>query len=245
MYTLDILIINYINNTSQGTTNKKKGYLMFRNSFQQPFTQYYDIPWHGSLGDYRKLMLNEQKESKDILVENIFQLESGDHVVFMRGSGKSKIYHHHAIVGEVYPEKGMYTVYEQSPNINGSQTSKASIKENLKCFYPTSLYTLHHENTAISKVDSKERAHYICHHARRGRFVHTQYNLITNNCEHFAYFCATGDPKSYQILNILYCFGRLWEKYFVLVISVLILSAAVTYLLEAFCPELIAFVDGL
>lgn len=142
-----------------------------------------------------------QDEGTKIPVEDIKQLKSGLHVVYERGSGKSIIYGHHAIIGDVDQGKGTYTAYEQSPNMNWSQTGKASIKENEKIFYKNSCYILDHGNTGISNVEAKKMAHYICYHDRDG-FLNKAYNLIFNNCEHFANYCATGIHISHQIRHI-------------------------------------------
>lgn len=135
-----------------------------------------------------------QVEGTKIPVEDIKQLKSGLHVVYEKGCGKSNIYGHHAIVGDVDQGKGKYTAYEQSPNMNGSQTGKASIKENEKIFHKNSFMDiLDHGNTGISHVEAKKMAHYICYRARDG-FLNKAYNLIFNNCEHFAnYFVQQGN----------------------------------------------------
>jgi len=37
----------------------------------------------------------------------------------------------------------------------------------------------------------------------RSRLEENEYNLVINNCEHFAFWCKTGISESYQINNIL------------------------------------------
>lgn len=135
-------------------------------------------------------------------MDNIFQLKPGDHIVYERRiSEKSHLYDHHAIVGDVRPEKGKYTVYEQSATSNKNElklTGKASIKEIEKQFDNNSLYKIDHGKTAMSNYEVKKMAHFICHHDSHHDFMKT-YNLLFNNCEHFANFCATGQRESYQI----------------------------------------------
>lgn len=135
-------------------------------------------------------------------MNSISQIQSGDHIVYERVIiGGTHLYDHHAIVGEVFPEKGKYTAYEQSTPPNKDElkaTGKASIREIEKRFDTKSLYKINHRRTGISNDEVKKMAHYICHHATQIDFI-KKYNLIFNNCEHFANFCATGQRESFQI----------------------------------------------
>ncbi|XP_052076057.1 uncharacterized protein LOC127714125 [Mytilus californianus] len=148
------------------------------------------------------LLFEKTQEVKKIKVDNILQLKPGDHIVYERRiSEKSHLYDHHAIVGEVLPEEGKYTVYEQSAPSNKNElklTGKASIKEIEKRFDNKSLYKIDHGKTALSNYEVQKMAHFICHHGSHLDFMKT-YNLLFNNCEHFANFCATGQRESYQI----------------------------------------------
>lgn len=134
----------------------------------------------------------------------MLQLEPGDHIVYERMRfWKFHLYDHHAIIEELNPEKlnpgkGNYRVYEQSSLFNEHKSrGKASIKEIKKPFESTSFFRIDHEETSISKNEIRKTAHYICHHAPPVYFA-KGYNVIRNNCEHYAIFCVTGVSESQQ-----------------------------------------------
>lgn len=110
------------------------------------------------------------------------------------------LYDHHAIVGEVFPEKFKYRVYEQTPVDMNDR--KFWIKEKEKPFETKSFYIKDHSNTGISKEKRREISHYICHHATPAAF-NKSYDFFFNNCEHFASFCSTGILESEQVQDFV------------------------------------------
>lgn len=144
-------------------------------------------------------------------MDNISQLEPGDHLVY-RGT----VYNHHAIVGEVYPEKGKYTAYEQSSVSNAKENifrGKAMIKETEKSFDADSMYKIDYIGTGITKADARNNAHFICHHATYSIFQIKPYNFLLNNCEHFTNFCALGLCVSFQSQEFFFQI-LLWQVFF-------------------------------
>ncbi|VDI16441.1 Hypothetical predicted protein [Mytilus galloprovincialis] len=153
-----------------------------------------------------KLIIVGSGEVKKIPVDDISQLERGDHVVYERLMyGKFRLYDHHAIVEKLFPEKSKYRVYEQSsssePNKYGLR-GKAWIKEIEKPFETKSLFKKDHEDSEISKENRRKTAHYICHHARPVEFEKT-YNVLFNNCEHFVTVCSLRLHESQQVQEVI------------------------------------------
>ncbi|CAC5384706.1 unnamed protein product [Mytilus coruscus] len=132
----------------------------------------------GDLRDFRNvlaLFFPNWKGADKIQVNSISQIKPGDHIVYERViTGETNLYDHHAIVGEVFPEKGIYTAYEQSTPPNKDElkaTGKASIREIEKRFDTKSLYKINHGRTGISNDEVKKMAHFICHHATQIDFI--------------------------------------------------------------------------
>lgn len=153
----------------------------------------------------------ELPEVTKLPVDSILQLKPGDHIVYARFAfWKLKLYDHHAIVGEVFQDKGIYTVYEQSSSsymYDFNFFGKATIKKHKKTFDTEPFHKIDHGEKALPRDEVCQTAHYICHHAAPV-FFNTRYNVITNNCEHFAYFCATGLRRSLQVQESSTAFKR-------------------------------------
>lgn len=118
------------------------------------------------------------------------ELNIGDHVVFRR-----TLYDHHGIiVGKngkrfniIEPTKA--SIFEGKAKLECSETTFNFEKENVRVVIYTN--RLRNEETAaqakqIHEESKKDPEYY-------------KYNLFTNNCEHFATFCATGRMYSLQV----------------------------------------------
>lgn len=78
---------------------------------------------------------------------------------------------------------------------------------NMKANFPKGRYFVldFGSNAKYSAKDTIERA--------KSRIGEKSYNLLTNNCEHFAVWCKTGNAKSYQIDNLSESQLRLIKAY--------------------------------
>ncbi len=106
-----------------------------------------------------------------------YQLELGDHLAVDRG-----IYKHHGIyVGDgnvvAFLSTGV-TEYPLEDFIEGDD-----------------LYVINHDDAKFDRETIVQRA--------RDRLGEQGYNLVTNNCEHFANKCITDEEKSYQVRTVL------------------------------------------
>ncbi len=57
------------------------------------------------------------------------------------------------------------------------------------------VYVVHHDNRKYSYEETVQRAH--------SRLGEDEYNLASNNCEHFANWCVTGEEYSTQVQKVL------------------------------------------
>ena len=115
-------------------------------------------------------------------VFNLSELQRADHIAFYRLQG---IYCHHAIVKHVDEESGEIKTIEYSRTPSG----KFQVMEKTHRFQEVTVYLMLHgsfdRDLVISKAQSK--------------IGEEQYNLVTNNCEHFAMWCITGRSSCDQI----------------------------------------------
>ena len=109
------------------------------------------------------------------------ELQRGDHIAFHRGKG---IYWHHAIVKHINAISGEIKTIEY--NRNGI---RFKVLEKTILFQNVTVYLMLHGSfdrdlvlwRAQSKIGDEE------------------YNLVTNNCEHFAMWCITGRSSCDQV----------------------------------------------
>ena len=115
-------------------------------------------------------------------VFNLSELQSADHIAFYRLRG---IYCHHAIVKHVDEESGEIKTIEYSRTPSG----KFQVMEKTHRFQEVTVYLMLHESFDRDLVISKAQS----------KIGEEQYNLVTNNCEHFAMWCITGRSSCDQI----------------------------------------------
>ena len=115
-------------------------------------------------------------------VFTLSELQRGDHIAFYRLQG---IYWHHAIVKRVDEESGEMKTIEY----NITPSGKFQVMEKTNQFRDIIVYLmLHgsfHRDLVLWRAQSK--------------IGEEQYNLVTNNCEHFAMWCITGRSSCDQI----------------------------------------------
>ena len=146
-------------------------------------------------------------------VENIGELKEGDHVCFqvLTVSPVSNMAWHHAIVEKVDPKQEETTVIHYTKRLSNdnnssgkvmSELSKAEVKRSVIPFIARPIYRItgHNPLKCFPPKEVLVRA--------RSKLGERNYNLITNNCEHFAMWCKTGD----KTCNQLKTFGKQTAK---------------------------------
>lgn len=105
-------------------------------------------------------------------------LQLGDHVYVDLGE-----YQHHGIYcgsGEIIHYSGKKQIKSQlARNFSRDWTLEIRVREYIRCHQP---------EVVILNA--------------RSRLAETEYNIIFNNCEHFATWCKTGERRSKQIEKI-------------------------------------------
>ena len=116
-------------------------------------------------------------------VFRLSELQRGDHIVFDRLQG---IYCHHAIVKHVDEESGEIKTIEYKCTPSG----KFQVMEKTNRFLQeVTVYLMLHRSLDRDLVLSRAQS----------RIGEEKYNLLTNNCEHFAMWCITGRSSCDQI----------------------------------------------
>ncbi len=115
-------------------------------------------------------------------VYSIFELERGDHIALHRKAG---LYWHHAIVEFIDYEKNEINVIHYIKSSKGLRVITGRYK-----FDKEVVYLMKHERCLDPET--------VVRNARR-MIGDDNYNLFTNNCEHFAMWCKTGISSSDQI----------------------------------------------
>jgi hypothetical protein len=125
----------------------------------------------------------------------IYELTKGDHIKFKRG-----IYSHHAVVVDVYVDTNSYKVI----HFTGEKRSDtpAEIKEEIMKFKIGEIIRIRYRYGRLSKRITVKRAYALL----RIQETSTRailYNILVNNCEHFATWCVTGKATSTQVNKAL------------------------------------------
>jgi len=122
-------------------------------------------------------------------VTNIHIIAPGDHIMWHRNYAA----YHHAIVESVDDRKNQIKILEYSGTVHRINGHFASIQSNTITFNSGGdmMYVVDYDNgCSYPNEETLRRA--------RTRLGETRYNLITNNCEHFATWCKTGREDSQQ-----------------------------------------------
>ena len=113
-------------------------------------------------------------------VFRLSELQRGDHIAFDRFQG---IYCHHAIVKHVDEESGEIKTIEYKCTPSG----KFQVMEKTNRFLQeVTVYLMLHRSLDRDLVLSRAQS----------RIGEEKYNLLTNNCEHFAMWCITGRSEA-------------------------------------------------
>lgn len=130
-------------------------------------------------------------------VLSLDDISVGDHVTWHR----DYVIWHHAIVTSVRSRDGKLTVVHYTGSPVRHEGRYASVREEEVEVDPgrERVFVLEYE-TGFSPSDVVARA--------RSRLGEHRYNILTRNCEHFAYWCKTGIEYSGQVKSF---FRRVWK----------------------------------
>lgn len=149
----------------------------------------------------REMEIQDQT-GNDIKVEVVTQcwsLNPGDHIAVQGERSGFKFFHHHGIfIG--FREGVIHSVGKIScggKEIDENQLQKNDIFEFSGQTKPIKR-VIYGINECLPPMEVVERANSLLD----GRMSWDNFNLITNNCEHFATYCKTGEAKSKQTEKI-------------------------------------------
>lgn len=137
---------------------------------------------------------------KKTQVQSSDELEIGDHVVFHR-----VFYDHHGIITNKVGSK--FDVIEPTRRDSGSDSASSIVKGKAKLTLSSKTFDFKKGDISVveytsrnSKSDTALEAKRIYEESRKQPESY-KYNLFTNNCEHFATYCATGKMYSLQVAD--------------------------------------------
>ena len=128
-------------------------------------------------------------------IRDINDLTEGDHIKF-----DNIIYSHHAVVVDVYVDTNSYKVI----HFVGDKRSgtPAEIKEEILKFKIGEIIRIRYRYGRLSRRITVKRAYSLLR-IQETSTVAIIYNVLVNNCEHFATWCITGEAKSIQVNKAL------------------------------------------
>jgi len=138
-------------------------------------------------------------------VSRLAELQAGDHISFYRG-----VYYHHAIVirasrnkiiivsftspGERMLGNGLMYQTVQNPPLSKKGTCIAMEEYDAVGFQRETVYVYDYDD-CFDDEEVVQRALSV----QKGVIEWSEYNLVSNNCEHFATWCKTGRKESKQV----------------------------------------------
>lgn len=172
------------------------------------------------LDDQQKKQINETGINAPECIECIQaipvvssnELEDGDHVVF-----SGAVYDHHGIICKKEDDDGTFTIVEatNTPSrafvgISKVFGGKAKLeKSSMKFDFEKQKIRVVVYRYRFSKTETAERAlHFFNAEKSRESFI---YDLLNNNCEHFATFCVTGKKSSMQVSKFKLTWRLFWR----------------------------------
>lgn len=139
---------------------------------------------------------------KEVPVSSSTELEAGDHVAF-----RKPMYDHHMIITKCLGQNNFEIAQLTNTSFIGaicmkssSSASPGQSKVNIKTInfdFQTDNIVLFVYKKRLSKSETVTRANEI----QNGMHKNYKYNLKTNNCEHFATYCVTGEKFSRQAIK--------------------------------------------
>ena len=133
-----------------------------------------------------------------VRVTSLNDLQRGDHIAFHRHKGA---YWHHAIVERIDHDEGEIHVIEYTNTAKGFSVDNCLPPKNfeiVKARVTRHPYKFRDENVYLLKHDNCLDQDEVVSRAQK-KLGDEKYHVITNNCEHFAMWCKTGNSSSDQV----------------------------------------------
>ncbi|XP_063416048.1 uncharacterized protein LOC134697693 [Mytilus trossulus] len=151
---------------------------------------------------------------KAIPVFSANEIQEGDHIVFA-----GTVYDHHAIVESKLPDKE-FGIIEATNTIFGVTTGfflgkKALIGKSTKLFnFATqNLRVIAYRVRPFTQKATAQRARdFVAGDGTSGKY---DYDILDNNCEHFATYCVTGRKFSIQVTKFRLTSSLFWKSGFI------------------------------
>ncbi|XP_052083691.1 uncharacterized protein LOC127721044, partial [Mytilus californianus] len=151
---------------------------------------------------------------KAIPVISACEIQEGDHIVFA-----GTVYDHHAIVESKLPDK-RFEIIEATNTIFGVATGvflgkKARIRKSTRLFnFATqNLRVVSYRVRPFTRKETAQRARHVVEgDGTNGKY---DYDLLENNCEHFATYCVTGRKFSIQVTKFRLTSSLFWKSGFI------------------------------
>lgn len=124
-----------------------------------------------------------------VVVAHLSVLEAGDHIKWKRLKG----YDHHAIVESVDHESGQIRVIEYGSDNEGYSFGKGVVRK-------TTVHGV--EGMDMYVYGESDDTHEVLQRAM-SRLGEREYDPFTNNCEHFARWCKTGQGCCTQVISFI------------------------------------------
>ena len=126
---------------------------------------------------------------------DIIDLIEGDHIKFDKG-----IYSHHAVVVDVDVDENSYKVIHfTGEKISGTPVE---IKEEIRKFEAGEIIRIRYRYGRLARRITVQRAYYLLRRQETSTRA-INFNILVNNCEHFATWCITGEATSTQVNKAL------------------------------------------
>ena len=142
------------------------------------------------VGVYRYTAYNGKQRIVPIeRVHWLGQLQRGDHIALLR----YKLYWHHAIVEDVDTQNGEIHVIAYTKRDNsshGKRRGKVKVRRKKHNLHDDTVYLIQHKECLPAETVVDTAQFYLDEGG---------YNLLTNNCEHFALLCKTNVSSSEQV----------------------------------------------
>ncbi|XP_052083693.1 uncharacterized protein LOC127721045 [Mytilus californianus] len=151
---------------------------------------------------------------KAIPVFSACEIQEGDHIVFA-----GTVYDHHAIVESKLPDK-RFEIIEASNTFFGVVTGvffgkKAIIGKSTRLFnFATqNIRVIAYRVRPFTRKETVQRArNFVEGDGTSGKY---DYDLLDNNCEHFATYCVTGRKFSIQVTKFRLTSSLFWKSGFI------------------------------
>ena len=130
-----------------------------------------------------------------VRVSSLSDLRRGDHIAFCRYGG---VYWHHAIVEDIDHKEDKIHAIEYHSSEGFSIDNKMTLKELQIATVGRHPYKFRDQDVYLFKHDNCLDPSEVVSRAQ-SKLGEGKYNLLTNNCEHFAVWCKTATSSSDQL----------------------------------------------